>query len=449
MEVRRPLETTLASLCLDARQLGFSLARVKKIQDDYWDVGLEALQSFPAAVKWLLRDMAATWRKDCLIHVILDGRWVDAFRLYPVALIQRMAFLQGLREGRNSVLPALRQFLTPSDLQIFVTNRCNLRCKHCFFHANIEGTPNEIKPVELAKIIKSLNRELRALSFVGGEPFLCKDLAENCRVAAQGIHLKNLYIITNGMATESIVATVREIVNNAPFDLFIRVSLDGFSETHNRIRGHPKAYQNAIQTILRLIRLAETENRLHVEIETTINSQNIYELESFADFVAAEFGVFQAFAITRDSSMFCETSGLLEPSYGPPESTLLLNPEQLSKVEPLIEKIYKRLLKRGHLNPHQVDWHMRLVRFSCRQSLLKRRLLQCMAGEAIVTILPNYDVALCEMTHPIENLMAFGFDLKELLKRCLTAKMRKKRDACYCSNPCTHSISILQSDISK
>lgn len=443
MEVCRLLETTPASLSLKARQFGFSLARVKKIQDDYRDARLAALESFPAAVKWLLKDMAATWRKNCLIHMIQENRWGDAFRLYPVALIQRRAFLQGLREGRSTALPVLHQFLTPFDLQIFVTNRCNLHCRHCFFHANMAVTPNEIKPVELAKIIKSLNRELRALSFVGGEPFLCEDLAENCRVAAEGIHIKSIYIITNGMATERIVETVRKIVNNAPFDLFIRVSLDGFSETHNRIRGHPKAYQNALQTLRRLILLTKTENRLHVEIETTINSQNIYELGSFADFVAEKFGVFQAFAITRDSSMFCQTSGLLQPSYGPPENSLLLNPEQLAMVEPLIEGIYKRLLKRGHLNPHQVDWHMRLVRFSCRQSLVKGRLLHCLAGEAIVTILPNYDVALCEMTHPIGNLVTFGFDLKKLLQECFTAEMRLKRDTCYCSNPCAHSISLL------
>ena len=87
---------------------------------------------------------------------------------------------------------------------------------------------------------------------------------------------------------------------------------------------------------------------------------------------------------------------------------------------------------------------MHLVRFDCRQSLQKRQLLPCLAGEEVVTILPNYDVALCEMSQPMGNLSDFDFDLKELLKECLSEEMKKKRDICYCSNPCAHIVSILR-----
>lgn len=443
MEVRRRLETGLKSFVRRGRSFGFDMARVKKIQDDFWDADLAPIKSLPAGVKWLIKDLTSPWRNDCISRMAKEGRWADVFRFYPVVLMQRLAFAGGLREGKKSPLPTLRKFVTPVDLQVFVTNRCNLRCRHCFFHENIEGDPSEIKPHDLRKIIRSLNRDLRALSLVGGEPFLSEDLAENCRAAAEGIHVKSIYIITNGTATSKIVDTVREILKAGCFDLFIRVSLEGFTETHDRIRG-PNSFHRALQTLRRLILLAETKSRLHVEVETIINSWNIDELESFADFVAGELNIFQAFAITRDSSMFCQTSGLLQPSYGPPDDSLLLSTEQLSSVEPLIERIYKRLLKRGHLNPCQVDWHMRLVRFDCRQSLQKRHLLPCLAGEEIVTILPNYDVALCEMGRPIGNLSAFDFDLKKLLKACFSEEMRRKRDGCYCSSPCTHSVSILR-----
>lgn len=445
MAVKQYREHHLRSSLSGWYNFGFSVAQIKKIHDDFWIEALLPLKSFPDGFNWFIRVLFRPGNRIQIKRLIAKQKWPEAIFFYPLVALQRTVFAGGLLKGQKRALPAYKKPVTPFDLQIFITNKCNLRCRHCFFHANIEGTPYEMKSQHLKEMVKSLNRDLRTVSLVGGEPFLCKDLVDITRVFAKDIHLKNIYIITNGFETSNITATVQDILKNEPLNLFIRVSLDGLQVTHNRIRRHSDSFQNAVKTVNALSKVAENNHHLHIEVETTINRENFNELESLAKFVAEELGVFQAFAITRDSTMFFQSSGYLMDSYGTTDQSLLLTPQQLLETEGRLKRIYKRYVVTGLLDRYQTDFHLRLIRFSCQQSLQKKRLLPCAAGDSIVTILPNYDVSLCEMTQPIGNLADFDYDLLQLMTECFGSRLKNIREACFCANPCAHSPNILTS----
>ncbi len=111
---------------------------------------------------------------------------------------------------------------------INITNRCNLKCKHCFVFR--EGTPNtptdknEMPAEEMIKKIKKYKRKhgIQRMVWMGGEPLLRKD------VLKLGIKLfPQNTITTNGTLP---------LVNYGPKIKWV-ISLDGPEEINDEIRG--------------------------------------------------------------------------------------------------------------------------------------------------------------------------------------------------------------------
>jgi len=66
----------------------------------------------------------------------------------------------------------------PVQVTLFVTSRCNLRCKMCFYWEPIENSSKgEISLNEIEKISKSMPN-FTWLLIGGGEPFIRKDLPD-------------------------------------------------------------------------------------------------------------------------------------------------------------------------------------------------------------------------------------------------------------------------------
>jgi len=65
----------------------------------------------------------------------------------------------------------------PVSLIFFVTSRCNLLCRHCFYWEELNKKKGELELPEIEKIAKSLPN-LLTVSLTGGEPYLRPDLPE-------------------------------------------------------------------------------------------------------------------------------------------------------------------------------------------------------------------------------------------------------------------------------
>ncbi len=119
----------------------------------------------------------------------------------------------------------------PTTISIDVTNKCNLRCKHCYFYEQ-EQQP-ELSEEELLTLLKKLKSQFPLVhaSWIGGEPLLRKKVVE------KGMRLFPFnMIVTNGTI-------------ELPYwkNCVFNVSVDGTRKYYEKVRGkhYDKVKQNA------------------------------------------------------------------------------------------------------------------------------------------------------------------------------------------------------------
>ncbi|MDH7480024.1 MAG: radical SAM protein, partial [Syntrophomonadaceae bacterium] len=90
---------------------------------------------------------------------------------------------EAIRHQRDSrqLRPGMLQFSTAERPLVVwnTTNRCNLRCQHCYINAEDRSYRNELSTEEARVFIKNLGEMgVPVLLFSGGEPLLRPDLME-------------------------------------------------------------------------------------------------------------------------------------------------------------------------------------------------------------------------------------------------------------------------------
>ena len=163
----------------------------------------------------------------------------------------------------------------PLHLTVFVTGRCNLRCRHCFHHAEVAAGIDGPALDELVRLADSAARmgPLLWLSLGGGEPFLRADLPEVA--AAFGRHgLRHLAIPTNGLVPRTGEHVDRILAACPDTFLSVAVSIDGPPAVHDSIRALEGAYASSIAAARRLRERAQDEPRLGVGLIVTVTREN-------------------------------------------------------------------------------------------------------------------------------------------------------------------------------
>ncbi|ADB57396.1 Radical SAM domain protein [Archaeoglobus profundus DSM 5631] len=116
-----------------------------------------------------------------------------------------------------------------------LTAKCNLKCVHCYAHANQR---EELDTETAVRVVKELNELAVLVLFSGGEPLLRKDLFEIARYCKV---IKALS--TNGTLIDNNTA---EMLKNAGFS-YVGISLDGLKDVHDRFRGVDGAFERAVE----------------------------------------------------------------------------------------------------------------------------------------------------------------------------------------------------------
>jgi GT2 family glycosyltransferase len=155
----------------------------------------------------------------------------------------------------------------PRDATIAITYKCNSRCKMC----NIWQKKN---PLSLdMKAIRNLSSSLKYLNVSGGEPFMREDLVDVIREIKKNNKKVQIIISSNGYATELIKKRMQEIIKIDP-KIGVRISIDGFEEKHDQIRGIKGMYNHAMNT-LQVLKKIGVKN---LGISFTVMDSNINDL---------------------------------------------------------------------------------------------------------------------------------------------------------------------------
>lgn len=190
-----------------------------------------------------------------------DSSLAEEIRSDIVEIVGDMLNLGIIDELKRPEMPIL---FTNSDLlsaHIAITNRCNLKCNHCY-----------LKGQEICSITReeyrSLLDELKSIGILtieisGGEPLLHNDFLWFLSLTKElGFYVK---LFTN--ATLLTIENVQDIIRNV--DSF-RISIDGGEITHNLRRGKG-AY---LKTISALPLLKGSD----VQISMTIDADNVSDI---------------------------------------------------------------------------------------------------------------------------------------------------------------------------
>lgn len=175
-----------------------------------------------------------------------------------------------------------------------VTDRCNLRCRHCY---NLRrGLPDELTVEQCALIVRRL-AEAGALSvtLTGGEPLLRDSIFEIIGLlVAAGLSVE---VNTNGLLLTRDIASRLEDSGVSG----IRISLDGSTpEVHDEIRGFSGAFREAARA---LEIAARTGMRTSVAtVPNTLNLSQLRDTVALARDLGAHAHYFFRFVPVRGSA---------------------------------------------------------------------------------------------------------------------------------------------------
>ena len=166
---------------------------------------------------------------------------------------------------RQSPIPSLRY------LELQVTARCNLRCRHCYLG---KAQPVDM-PLALAVDIVTMFEDMQGLRVLisGGEPLMYPHLS------ALGDRLSEARVrrvlLTNGTFVQ------QKNVDQWGFFDEIQFSVDGLKKGHDTIRG-----KGSFDQTVRGMELAQQKG-IDISVATMIHRANLSELETMADWIDA------------------------------------------------------------------------------------------------------------------------------------------------------------------
>ncbi len=174
-----------------------------------------------------------------------------------------------------------RQDIVSAPIQVYIelTQKCNLRCGHCF--TNAADTPSEGVPTKVWLAILDEMSSIGVINarFTGGEPTCRKDWYEilsHARKLNFAISLQ-----TNGIY-DNAATTIKKI---ASLDIEqVTISLDGIGRTHDSLRGY-----GAFDKLMASMDLMKSEG-IKLRFNTILTTSNVDQMPQIFDLVS-QYGV--------------------------------------------------------------------------------------------------------------------------------------------------------------
>jgi len=310
-----------------------------------------------------------------------------------------------------------RERSTPPFMIVFINSICNLTCEHCFYWKNLNQR-DDLTYDEFKKLSEELG-PFENLNLSGGEPFLRPEFADICKLFIENNGVKRIYVPTNGYFTERTQTQLRRVFESKTLVGFVcELSLDGMPEYHDRFRGNPKSFANAMETYEMLEEMRNSEPRLGIHANTVAMSENLEEIRRLTEYLKERCPAMEHhnLAIIRGDRK--------NPSLRGPAL------EQYKALYDHIAKVWKD--REEHRFGAVVEPMLQWAKVKTIET--SSQYVPCTAGNLTGVVYANGDVSVCETHAPLGNLRHKSFfeiwdsDEAEALRARIKAKQ------CYCTN---------------
>jgi radical SAM protein with 4Fe4S-binding SPASM domain len=262
-------------------------------------------------------------------------------------------------------------------LQWHVTERCNLRCAHCYQ----EGySGEELRFQDLLKVLDQY-KELLArwrcaakrhkvsghITVTGGEPFVRRDFPDLLDVFAANRKHFSFAILTNGTFVDAVMA--RRLRKLRP--AFVQVSIEGSQETHDGIRGTGN-FERTVAAVKHLVR-----ERIRTLISFSAHRGNFREFPEVAR-LGRELGVSRVWS-----------DRVIPWGSGAELQNQVLTPDETREFFQIMRSARTEAMWRW-FGRTEVAMH-RALQFLVAGG----RPYHCQAGDSLITIQPNGDLYPC------------------------------------------------------
>lgn len=315
-------------------------------------------------------------------------------------------------------------------LQWHITERCNLRCSHCY-QDNYRS--HELDFAELLEILSQFKtllatfrrragKEIRGhITVTGGEPFVRQDFLKLLQIFHEQRNLFSFAILTNGsLIDRQLAKQLRQLAPN-----FIQVSVEGTEKTHDYIRGQGD-FARTVSAIKHL-----RHEHIYTLISFTAHRGNFQELPA-----VIELG--QRLGINR-----VWTDRLVPFGHGEQLKSQVLTPAETQIFFHSMNELRLKT-KRAWFKHTEIAMH-RALQFLVADG----HPYHCTAGDSLLTIQPNGDLYPCRrmpirVGNVLETSLSELYEQSELLKTLRDPKQVSIGCAkCWYANVCRGGLKCL------
>ena len=315
----------------------------------------------------------------------------------------------------------------PMNLTLSLSYRCNSRCATCNVWQREADEIDEMTVDEWERVFRALGTVPYWITVSGGEPLLRLDAVRIIQMACRICQPAILNIPTNGLLPDRIVGAVEQLTATHPEVQFVlNLSLDGWGEAHDRIRGVAGNFERATETYRRLQALkASGRSNLTVGIHTVISRYNTeavpalytqvqenWSPDSYITEIAeerVELGTVGS-QITPDAALYAET----------------------------IEQVMRLQDRHPSNGLGRVTWAFRRRYYRLVERWLRerRQVIPCYAGWASAQIAPDGEVWFCCIrAESVGNLRQADYDFRRVWRSKRAQALRVDVRAGRCSCP--------------
>ncbi|WP_144312478.1 GDL motif peptide-associated radical SAM/SPASM maturase [Terriglobus saanensis] len=226
------------------------------------------------------------------------------------------------------------RYLTNQDFQRYIpvhvvweiTLACDLKCMHCGSRAG-HRRPDELTTQECLDVVDALARlGTREVTLIGGEAYLRKDWTQIIRRCAD----HGIYCATQTGGRNFTQQRLQEAIDAGMNGL--GVSLDGLEPLHDRLRGVPGSFRQALDTLQRA-----HDAGLSISVNTQIGAEIIPQLPELMEIILGAGAKQWQIQITV----------AMGNAVDHPE--LLLQPHRVLELMPMLARLYQEAAERGML----------------------------------------------------------------------------------------------------